>query len=208
VLPGPGYPPAGRTGLPGWGIALIVGGVSVLVLLVLAAVAIPVFLHQRAQAELSATSIALPPAVAGLAEVDDPATQQQLADTARSLDTCDCTEPPRMTLYQDDAGTHRVFVAVSKFTRGLNPSEQQSFSGGMWRGIRAADAGGAMLGPQVDGDAGRLGGTMSCAPFTAGATGRVCVSVDRTSFVMMMEFGSATDPTLPVIVRESVVHRT
>ena len=47
-----------------------------------------------------------------------------------------------------------------------------------------------------------------CAPITADATGRVCVSVDRTSFVMMMEFGPAFEPTLPVIVRESVVHRT
>jgi len=34
------------------------------------------------------------------------------------------------------------------------------------------------------------------------------VSVDRTSFVMMMEFGPAIEPTIPIIVRESVVHRT
>ena len=78
----------------------------------------------------------------------------------------------------------------------------------MWRGIRDSAVGRVTLGPQVDGDAGRLGGTMTCAPFTAGATGRVCVSVDGSSFVMMMDFGSATDPTLPIIVRESVVHRT
>ena len=113
-----------------------------------------------------------------------------------------------MTLYQDDGGTHRVFVAVSKFTRALSPAEQQSFSVGMWRGIRDSAVGRVTLGPQVDGDAGRLGGTMTCAPFTAGATGRVCVSVDGTSFVMMMDFGSATDPTFPVTVRETVVHRT
>jgi hypothetical protein len=34
------------------------------------------------------------------------------------------------------------------------------------------------------------------------------VSVDRTSFVMMMEFGPANDLTLPIPVREAVVHRT
>jgi hypothetical protein len=85
VLPGPGYPPAGRAGLPGWGIALIV-------------------------ADLSATSVALPPAVAGLAEVDDPAIQQQLADLTPSMDNCSCAEQPLVTLYQDEAGTHQVLV--------------------------------------------------------------------------------------------------
>jgi hypothetical protein len=209
VLPGPGYPPAGRTGLPGWGIALIVGGVGMLVVLVLAAVAVPVYLHQRAQADLSATSVSLPPAVAGLTEVDDPATQQQLADAVRSIDTCGCTEPLLMTLYQDNSGTHRILVATGKFSSAASASDQRSFSVNMWAGIRDGAAGeAATVGPTVESDPGRLGGTMSCAPITADATGRVCVSVDRTSFVMMMEFGPAIDPTLPVIVRESVVHRT
>jgi hypothetical protein len=209
VLPGPGYPPASRTGLHGWGIALIVGGVGVLVLLVLAAVAIPVFLHQRAQAELSATSVSLPPAVAGMTEVDDPATQLQLADAVRSIDSCGCTEPLLMTLYQDNIGTHRVLVATGKFSSAASASDQRSFSVNMWAGIRdGAEEEAATVGPAVETDAGRLGGTMTCAPITADATGRVCVSVDRTSFVMMMEFGPAIDPTLPVIVRESVVHRT
>jgi hypothetical protein len=49
---------------------------------------------------------------------------------------------------------------------------------------------------------------MTCAPIPTGTSGRACVSVDRTTFVMMMEFGPATDPTLPISVREAVVHRT
>jgi hypothetical protein len=209
VLPGPGYPPASRTGLPGWAIALIVGGVGVLVLLVLAAVAIPVFLHQRAQAELSATSVSLPPALAGMTEVDDPATQQQMADTVRSIDTCSCTGPLLMTLYLDNIGTHSVLVAAGKFSSAESAFVQQSFSANMWTGIRESAAEeGATVGTAVETDAGRLGGTMSCAPITVDATGRVCVSVDSTSFVMTMEFGPTIDPTLPVIVRESVVHRT
>jgi hypothetical protein len=209
VLPGPGYPPASRTGLPGWAIALIVGGLGVLVVLILAAVAIPVFLHQRAQADLSATSVSLPPALAGMTEVDDPATKQQIADTVGSIDTCSCTGPLLMTVYVDNIGTHRVVVAAGKFSSAASASVQQSFSANMWVGIRdSAAEEGATVGPVVEADAGRLGGTMSCAPITADATGRVCVSVDRTSFVMMMEFGPTIDPTLPVIVRESVVHRT
>jgi hypothetical protein len=206
---GPGYPQAGRSGLPGWAIAVIAGGVGVLVVLILAAVVVPVFLHQRGLAELNATSVSLPPAVAGMTQVDDPAIRRQLADAAASIDTCGCTEPLLMTLYQDDAGTRRVFVAAAKFTRVPSPSQQQSFSLGTWRGIRDGAAGQATVGPAVDVDAGRLGGTMTCAPITAGTTtGRTCVSVDRTSFVMMMVFGPATDAALPVSVREAVVHRT
>ena len=136
VLPGPGYPPAGRAGLPGWGIALIVGGVGVVVVLVLAAVAIPVFLHQRAHADLTATSVSLPPAVAGLVEVDDLAIRQQLADAAPSMGNCSCVEQPLITLYQDEAATHQVLVEVGKFTYAPTPAEQRSFADGMWRGIR------------------------------------------------------------------------
>jgi hypothetical protein len=117
----------------------------------------------------------LPPAVAGMAEIDDPATRQQLADAVRSIDTCGCTEPLLMTLYQDDAGTRRMLVAAGKFTGAPTPSAQQSFSINMWAGIRDGSAGTMTFGPPVQADAGRLGGTMTCAPITTGTTGvRAC----------------------------------
>jgi hypothetical protein len=75
----------------------------------------------------------------------------------------------------------------------------------MWRGIRNT-AGTITIGPQVEVDAGRLGGTTTCAPMSTGKTGRVCVSVDAATFVFMMEVGP--DATFPITVRESVVHRT
>lgn len=49
---------------------------------------------------------------------------------------------------------------------------------------------------------------MTCAPMTTGATGRVCVSLNAGTFVFMIEYGPAPDPTLPITVREAVVHRT
>jgi hypothetical protein len=55
-----------------------VGSAVVLIVAVLTAIAIPVFLDQRSRtAEPQATSITLPPTVAGMSEVQDPAVQDQ-----------------------------------------------------------------------------------------------------------------------------------
>ena len=203
----PAYPPAGRSGLPGWAIALIAAG-GVLTLLIMAAVAIPVFLQQQARAVLGSTSVSLPPAVAGLPQVDDPAIRQQLAAQAAAIPTCGCTEPLMLTLYQDQAGTHRIVVMAGKFTRPASASAQRSISDQTWLGLRDGAAGTVTFGPPVDVDPGLLGGRVSCAPITAGTTGRACVSVDGASLVTMMEFApTITDPTVPVSVREAVVHR-
>jgi hypothetical protein len=200
--PPPPQPPYGPP-------ALIATAGGVLMVLVLAAVAIPVFLDQRAKADLSATSVTLPPTVAGLPEVDDPAVRQQLAEQRSNLSTCGCTEPLLLTLYQDQAGTHRIVVMAGKFTHPAGPTTQQSIVDDTWRGIRDGAAGTLTFGTPVDADPGALGGRVTCAPITTGTTGRACVAVDGTSIVTMMEFAPPdTDLALPTVVRESVVHRT
>ena len=193
---------------------MILGGVGVLVLAVLIAVAAPVFLQERDRArqqpapdKLSVTSVSLPPTVAGLTKIDDPATSRLLAEAARSVQPSGSTEPLLMSLYRNGAGTHRILLTAGRSSIGSDPAAQRSFSDNMWAGFRDS-ASGFTVGAAVAAYPGRLGGMMTCAPITAGSTGRVCVSVDNASFVVMVEFGPATDPALPTAVREAVVHRT
>jgi hypothetical protein len=206
----PAYPPAGRSGLSGWAIGLIVGSAVVLIVAVLTAIAIPVFLDQRSRAaELQATSITLPPTVAGMSEVQDPAVQDQIVAELAQM-PCGCAEPPIMTLYEDGAGTHRLVVMAGRMAAPVREQQAQAaYSDDIWRGIR--DGAATMsFGPVTAVEPGRLGGSVTCAPIDSGSVpGRACVAVDETSFVTMMEFApvAPTDPTLPTVVREAVVHR-
>ena len=83
VPPPPAAVPA-RSGLPAWAIALITVG-GMLVVGIVAAVALPAFLSGRQHSRLADTSVAMPPALIGLARSTDPAIQSQVAQLATDV---------------------------------------------------------------------------------------------------------------------------
>lgn len=207
----PPYPPAPGRGLPGWAIALIACAAGLVVVLIVAAIAIPVFLDQREKASAAATTVRMPATVAGLTQT--PLTPQ-LRDQAQALrDSVAVGMPdPKVSVFTDSADSHRLVVMAGKVSTVLRDREQAAAVRGFWQGVQRSLGGQTTLGTPAERPAGTLGGTLSCAAFNpAGVTGEICVAVDPGAMLVTIDIlkgeGAAIDPTLPTTVREAVVKR-
>jgi hypothetical protein len=203
------YAAPARGGLPGWAIALICAGGSVVVLMIVAAVALPVFLHQGDVAVAKATTLSPAAQVGDLTQSTDPRVLQVTDQLTAAWSTCGCLQPPVGMSYQDPDRTHVLTVVGSKFVRAAGDASRQRVQREFWRG---AHSGSTAIGPDSDRDPGRLGGTLRCAEVAGGgATGRVCLSVDAGAVVVVVDrvrTGEQLDPDLVLTARESMEHRT
>jgi hypothetical protein len=202
------YAAPARGGLPGWAIALICAGGGVLLILIAAAVAIPVFLHQRDAAVAKATTLSPAAEVAGMTRSTDPRMQQDIDPMTAGMSACGCFQPPVTSGYVVPDRTHVLIVLGAKFVRPADDQTRESFQRSFW-GEGSSTV--ATLGPVRDVDPGRLGGTLRCAAMSTGrAAGQLCVSVDAGAVVVVLDLGRPDhqpDPALIIAARESIEHR-
>lgn len=176
-------------------IGLAIGVGAFIVIGVLAAIAIPVFLDQRAKDVSNRTSVSLPESIGGMARLTD-ATSLQVERQLRSLPLAG---DHLAGMYGD--GTTRVAVGVTK--RYMSPAEQRGFLAGAERGARDSDGTGATFART---NAGSLGGQMRCGTLAVGVT--TCFFADFGVYGTVLVFGAPGDPTdLARTARLAVEHR-
>jgi hypothetical protein len=210
------YAAPARGGLPGWAIALICAVAGALLILIAAAVAIPVFLHQRDAAVAKATTLSPADQVSGMAQSTDPGMQQATNTMASALSGCGCFQPAVTSSYLAPDRTPVLIVSGAKFRRAADGATREGFDRSFWKGASSSAAGpnaaGTTLGPVRDLDPGHLGGTLRCAAIsTGGSTGLMGLSVDAGAVVAVIDLvraGHEQDPDLIVTARESLEHRT
>jgi hypothetical protein len=198
-----------RGGMPGWAIALIAIVASVSVLMVLAAVAIPTFLDQRARAHTPQ----IPDRIGQLTRSTDPSAQQQaqaLADQQIGL------RATQGSAFTDAQGTARIFVYTGAFVSPKSELDLDDYEQGYWSGFPGAVPPGFALGPPTPQASPGHGGRVSCADVLAATgagdrvpVGRACLSIDSWSSVSTIDL-SATgiwDPALIDTVRDAVQPR-
>jgi hypothetical protein len=188
---------------------LICAGGGVVVLMIVAAVAIPVFLHQRDASVAKATTLSPAAQVGGLTRSTDLRMQQDLAPMTAVLSACGCFQPPVTSGYVVPDRTHLLVVLGAKFIQPADDQTRKNFQRRFWGEGKTSVA---RLGPARNVDPGRLGGTLRCAAMSTGrAAGQLCVSVDAGAVVVILDLGSPgdqPDPALIVTARESMEHRT
>jgi hypothetical protein len=169
--PGYGYgPPPPRSGLPLWLVALIATVMAVVILGILAAIAIPVFLNQRAKSQWQATRVVLPGSVAGL----DRITGAQADALIKSM-----AEPP---IEAKDVGVYGtlgpnvVLVMAIKSTAAMTEAHQALEREAFFKGMESTGYSLTKL------NAGPLGGWFGCTPVVpAKPTVTICMATDQGS---------------------------
>jgi hypothetical protein len=207
----PSYPPPGyQPGAPAWptptvstmsvgmkvliAIASVIGGF--ILLGILAAIAIPVFLNQRAKAEAAATSVSIPTQVVGLARLTD-ARSLQVEQQLRQQ-----PGQPAVGVYGVN-GSVRATVAVSR--QAMSGADDAAFLQGAERGFQNQGVGQVFF---TAVDAGRLRGLMRCATVVSPQFS-VCVFADHGAFGSISLYGSLTGRTdVALSIREAVEHRS
>jgi hypothetical protein len=175
-------PAARRGGLPGWAIGLIVGAAGLVVLSILAAVAVPVFLNQRAKAVYQATTMQFPGAVDGLTRnAADPTAERLAAAVQRQADAQQGLFVMRGAAYGDATSGSIDYVITGHATRSLTMLEQTSIRLGM---VNASGKQGAALTTEPPG---RLGGDFRCA--ATGQKGTMCFATDPAGIVVIVIVG-------------------
>lgn len=198
---GPPHTPA-RSGFPKWAIALIVVVAAVPLLGIIAAVAIPVFLNQRNQADLKATSVSLP------ATIGTMTLSTSAADTKIATDTIANYSDGHVRdvvagVYANTDGS-RTIVVAGKATKPFTPSDVSSGSRDLTTGFLN---GAKVQSPGVTtAPAGSLGGTMSCGG-GSGTRGywHACGAFNTSSFFLVATPSQAATNDGALAVREAVV---
>jgi len=201
-------PPAAvpaRAGLPAWAIALITVG-AMLVVGIVAAVALPAFLSGRQHSQLADTSVAMPPALIGLARSTDPGVQSQVAQLA--TDVPSGFTHRRSGAYVGDSST--LLVVAAKPQHVLTLAERESVTRSFWaQAAVSVPDGSSLAAPSTPAGAGATG-MLTCADeLTADGTATVCVDAQATAlvvFVLASTSDSGSDPTAPAQVPPAVVH--
>jgi len=194
----PGWAAPRKKGIPGWGKALIALGV-VVGLIVIAAVAIPVFLAVRAQRTYDATSIAMPEAVGEYTRTN--------SDIAKTLEKEMSANTPGLAeakagLYTDPAGRKIVLVA-GKSSRPMSGVAVGSQLDDVFVGFEKG--GGMKVGAPATIPAGKLGGKVKCAPATLGsAPARACASADAAVVTSMIFSDPQTSDAAVTAAREAI----
>jgi hypothetical protein len=86
------------------------------VLMIVAAVALPVMLHQRDAAVAKATTLSQADQVGGLTRSTDLRMQQDIAPMTAVLSRCGCFQPPVTSGYVVPDRTHLLVVLGAKFS--------------------------------------------------------------------------------------------
>jgi type II secretory pathway pseudopilin PulG len=178
-------------------VLVIVGAaLGVLVIVgILAAVAIPVFLNQRAKAQAAATTISLPAQMLGLTQLHD-ARSLQMEQQLRQQ-----PGQPHVGVYGMQ-GSLRAAVTISK--RAMSPADRRSFLAG----AESEDVPNAGSLSWSDVGPGRLGGVMQCATATK-LPFSICVFADAGAFGTITLFGPYTGRAdVALALRESIEHRS
>lgn len=175
-------------------IAVISTVVAVLVLLILTAIALPVFLNNRAKAEAARTTITLPPSTAGLVQLDDAATR---SITSRLL-ALPLPGMRQAAVYGTAAGQQRAAVLVGRAP--ASPADQLSFI----RGFKDSTARtGATSFRSVN--PGPLGGQFTCGA-VASRRLTVCGFIDPGAYgtvtILETTSGDATATTLRAAIEQ------
>jgi type II secretory pathway pseudopilin PulG len=205
-----GYYPAaassrGLGGLPAWAIVLIAVPVVLVLVGILAAIAIPVFLDQRAKALDAATTVVFPASIENLP-------RQTGIDAKNATDSVLNALPRDFRDAQagiySDGSTHQIVVLSMRPPKGSGRIPIDASVTDFWAGARHGTPTSVTMSEPVDRDAGRLGGRMSCATLTGASTGQICVAVDSIVLVAVFDLSPSQDRNLPLRVREAVVHRS
>ena len=174
--------------------ALIVVAVTVVGVIglgVLAAIAIPVFLHQRTRAEWRATTVALPETFEGgqrIAAAPDLQPQTPLGMARMDVGN-----------YRTDAGV-RLFVVAAKALDPQSVEDQAEARRGLLAGLASQ---GTVL---QEKDAGALGGWFGCGTVNS-TPSTACVATDHGSVVAIIVSGSDDPAAEALRLREAVVRR-
>lgn len=191
----PMAPPPARAGMS-TGVKVLIGlasGALVLVMVgIMAAIAIPVFLNQRAKAEAAATTLTLPAAIGDRVRLTDQASQ----DVAQKL-LASMPKNTKIAVYGAVGDPSLIVYAYPEF---LSAPEQTVFVAGVAKG--AADAGASMH----EVDPGRLGGAARCGDIGGGTTH--CVFADSAGAVGVLVRGAGAAVEYEAVsIREQVEHR-
>lgn len=207
----PGYSPFPVVqqpgGMPGWAIALIAVAGGLVFVMVLAAVAIPVFLNQRAKATAAATTVTLPETLEGLQRLRTPEAEAAVRAQLDSMPT-ELLKDAQGAAYTD--GDQRtIFVQIARFRRVAEPGDVDDVINGFHHGVTSDLPAGVTTSEWRDRASGLLGGRISCATLQGDSTGQICAAVESTTLLAMVEIApnAAPDPGRPLRVREAVIHR-
>ena len=176
------------------GVAIALG--SIVVFGILAAIAIPVFLDQRAKGTAAQTTVSMPPTAAGLTLRTD-AASQQLAEqlSVSSL--------PGNHLVGAYGGTTRPEALVTITKHYLSAADQNAYLAGAERGAQQSSGSPVQF---EDIDAGALGGEVRCS---SRATVTICFFADAGAYGSAVVLGIPERGTLLVPqLRAAVEHRT
>jgi hypothetical protein len=184
--------------MPGWVIGLIAVVGSFVVLSVLVAVAVPVFLSQRAKAHVAATRIVLPDTVLGLPRQRDFEASHEAQLLAQA------PAGAQLAVYAGPGGSPALFVVVVKGTLPHSAADQAQFWSSFERSLQQEDG---MAGVQlVDRSTGAYGGRFACGS-TSGRT--VCAATDDVVQFSVLANGAVPGGTDAVAsVRAQVEHQT
>lgn len=190
----PPFATATRHGMPVWAKVLLFVGAAFL-LLIVAAVAIPVFLHQRAKATAARTTVQMPATAAGLVRLTD-ATSLRYEQHLLQAPT-----PGRhvAAVYGTAAGERRALVLAG--TAAMTQQDQAEFLAGAERGASKS-----LPVPFKDVAPGKLGGSMRCGDDPSLQLA-ICVFADGGAYGAVDLLGSERDSTRAVEIREQVEHR-
>jgi hypothetical protein len=171
-----GPPPKGGVPTAVWVALAAVGGV--VLLMILAAIAIPVFLNQRKPAD---RPVSIPLTMLGQSQLHNADLDSATARLLLAFGTSGSglAAPDGAFYGQEDTPT--FFVGAAKLTRQLTPAERADL-------LRP----GASFSPTPEG-AGPFGGTLECGQIDQNGTqGAECVSVDSAAVVVTVIFDSSS----------------
>ena len=171
------------------GVGIALG--SLIIVGILAAIAIPVFLNQRAKAEAAAVHVAIPESAAGL--------QRLHTETASSIEQTLMQPGTPGTHYAAVYGTGgRMVASVGISTHTMLPGDRKAFLRGAKEGTSSG-----FVGSFAPVDAGKLGGDFQCA--SAGKAGVICLFADAGSYgVVTVNRDYTTGVAMARQIREAV----
>jgi hypothetical protein len=191
------HPVPTGTGMPKWllGVAVLVG--ALLTVSLVAAVAIPVFLSQRAKAQWGSTSIALPDTFQGAPRISTPTLEQLASATGGGY------RESVVGAYRRSP-TDLMLIIAAKPRDALTASDQERARAGFRKGFTSSSNGVDIELTQQK-DAGKLGGWFGCG---AARSAKVCVATDAGSLVAVVMGPGVQDPAATArAAREATVRR-
>ena len=188
------YQPAGRPTSHKVLLGFAIGMVLLVVVGILAAIAVPAFLDQRAKAEEARTTVEVPEQVLGMPHLTDPVSAQG----ERGMESLPGPGDHLAGVF--GTGSIRVLVGAAHYH--LTAKDQREFLDA----ARSEATDRSMTLTKVA--AGKLGGTMSCGAAVVSVQMTLCVFVDGGSYGIVLVTGPVDDPTGTArAAREAFVHR-